>query len=231
MKRIIEQIREEKEVLARGAFFQWLAAVEPNDRDKLQFIPGMYAYVLAFRDLLNLIEGPEDNRLQSAVNAYVGEDASHYEWYLQDLAKIGAPPVQPLALYDRRLLPARRAIYRMIGYALEHDAVMLRVILVMIFEATGEVFLRHTRQLVTRLGLDDTLGYFGTRHYEDELAHTIQMDELAQETLSEPHYALAQKMVADAFAEYRGLFQAWKDYALAPQTVDLFDGRRLTAAP
>ena len=229
MHRIIDEIEREKEILAQGEFFRWLAEPTATDQQKLAFIPGMFAYVLSFRDLLSLITDPPDGDLQDAVNAYVAEDAGHFQWYLDDLKKLDLDPVEPADPWDHRLLPSRRAIYRMIAYALDHDDVMLRVALVMIFEATGEVFLRHTRQLVQRLGLDESLGYFGTLHYHDELAHSIQFDQLRPRQLTDEQYAIASEMVRKAFVEYQGLFQSWKDRALAGRGVALYDGRELRA--
>lgn len=227
IRQVIDAIESEKLVLERQAFFTWLADPSDNDGDKLRFIPGMYAYVMGFRDLLQLIQGPEDGGLQSSVNAYIGEDASHFEWYLKDLSTAELQIHDPLRQWDQRLLPSRRAIYRMIAYALDHSDPILRIILVMIFEATGEVFLRHTRQLVRRLGLDEKLGYFGTLHYEDEVGHSVHMDALAQNPLTDDQLHTALRMVREAFREYRGLFQSWREAAEFPEgSLDLFVGVR-----
>lgn len=211
MQRIIASIEAEKRRLEAEPFFAWLRTEDEHDTEKIAFIPAMYFYIMTFRDLLRLIEGPEDGALQSAVNAYVQEDGGHYLWYLSDLTKAGFPAVDPSTLWDVRLFPSRRAIYRMIAYAMDHEEPVLRAALVAIFEATGEVFFRHTMSLVRRLGLEERLSYFGKLHYEDEVNHSVHMDELAEIALTPAQSKLAQDIVRRAFDEYRGLFTAWHD--------------------
>ena len=94
------------------------------------------------------------------------------------------PLLDSLSIWDKRLLPSRRAIYRMIAFAMDHKEPIYRAVLVTIFEATGKVFFRHTRLLMQRLGLDQQLGYFGTGHYEAEVSHSVKMDELAELVVS-----------------------------------------------
>jgi hypothetical protein len=224
MQRVMAVVSEEQRRLEEAPFFQWIKT-PGDDQVKLRFIPAMYFYVMAFRDLLCLLGGEDDGALQTAVNAYVDEDGAHYRWYLDDLALAGFPPMDSLRLFDRRLLPARRAIYRMIGYALDHQDPVLRATLVTIFEATGTVFFRHTIKLMQRLQLDDKLGYFGLPHYEDEVNHSVKMDELGEIVLTQAQYELASDMVRKAFAEYRGLFQSWMRAALEYDTeVEPFEG-------
>jgi hypothetical protein len=227
MKEIMALIEKEQQTLEHGAFFQWLKRKDEDDPKKLAFIPAMYFYVLAFRDLLNLLTDEEDGALQSAVNAYVEEDAGHFLWYLEDMATAGFPLLDSLSIWDKRLLPSRRAIYRMIAFAMDHKEPIYRAILVTIFEATGEVFFRHTRLLMQRLGLDQQLGYFGTGHYEAEVSHSVKMDELAELVIAPAQCEIASRMVREAFAEYRGLFQCWMTSALAHGSeTELFDGSR-----
>jgi hypothetical protein len=230
MKRIMALVEEEQKQLEKGKFFQWLRKKSDDDANKINFIPGMYFYILAFRDLLNLITGEEDGALQTAVNAYVEEDAGHYFWYLEDMEKAGFPAVEALSVFDKRLLPARRAIYRMIAYAMDHKDPIYRATLVVIFEATGEVFFRNTRVLMQRLGLDNELSYFGTGHYEAEVSHSVKMDELAEIVITPAQYEIASRMVREAFAEYRGLFECWM---LSAQNfgspIELFEGGRVLA--
>jgi hypothetical protein len=230
MKRIIALVEQEQHALEQNPLFQWLRQVDEDDPRKINFIPSMYFYILAFRDLLNLITGDEDGALQTAVNAYVDEDAGHYLWYIEDMAKAGFPSVETISLFDKRLLPSRRAIYRMIAYAMDHQDPIYRAALVTIFEATGEVFFRNTRRLMQRLGLDQQLSYFGTGHYEAEVSHSVKMDELAEIVITPGQYEIASRMVRDAFAEYRGLFECWM---VSAQTygspVELFEGGRVPA--
>jgi len=225
MQRIMDLIEQERRQVERGEFFRWLDAPSQNDAQKLAFIPAMYFYVLSFRDLLNLLTGEEDGALQTAVNAYVEEDAGHFVWYLDDLAHSGFGAIEPIALWDRRLLPSRRAIYRMISHAMNYEEPIMRAIIVAIFEATGEIFFRHTKALVDRLGLDDELSYFGKKHYEDEVSHSVKMDELAELSLTEGQFVVAREMVRTAFMEYDGLFDSWMESAKAyGSEIELYDG-------
>jgi hypothetical protein len=215
MKTIIDAIEAEKVQLASAEFFRWLATPSEGDREKLSFARGMCAYVMSFRDLLALIEVPETTSpIQQAINAYVAEDAPHYKWYLEDLNKISPEQFSPTELWAPQLLPSRRAIYRMISYALDNPPEYIKLILVAVFEATGAVFLGHTRMLLQRLGMDSELSYFGTTHYEDEVGHSVDFSTLSSAVLSDEERAFARDMVSKAFSEYYGLFESWRLHAL-----------------
>ncbi|WP_219468307.1 hypothetical protein [Nonomuraea rhizosphaerae] len=214
MKAVIEQLHSEKTALAEQEFFRWLREPSPDDVRKLAFARAMCSYVMSFRDLLLLLQDRgSDDPLQQAINAYVDEDAPHYKWYLQDLGKVSAEPFHPVELWDPKLLPSRRTIYRMIGYAMDNPPIPTKLLLVSIFEATGEVFLRHTRDLLLRIGMDEELSYFGSVHYADEVQHTVDLSILTSVELTDAQRVEALRIVTLAFTEYRALFESWRLYA------------------
>jgi hypothetical protein len=213
MKIVTARISDRKDALASEPFFQLLATPGQDDDRKLRFMPAMCSYVMSFRDLLRIID-PDDPRTpeEIAIHAYVQEDAPHYKWYLTDLATANYSVPPPEELWGAATLPSRRAIYRMIGYALIlNPTPALKLTLISIFEATGEVFLRHTRMLMERLGMEDTLSYFGTKHYEDELSHSVGFGLMNDICLDERDRSAYLGVVDAAFDEYGALFQTWRE--------------------
>lgn len=214
MKRIIKIIKAEKKKLAKNDFCQWLEIPDIHDAQKINFLPLMYFYVMSIRDFLRLLDGPDDGGVQSTINAHIADEAPHYKWYLENLRQVHPEGISAITLWDKRLFPARRAIYRMISYVLEHKEPVLRIVIILILEAVGEVFLNSTTQLVKRLNMDSLLGFIGSQHQQGEIRHPIKAENLLGVALNEEQFRVAENMVIEAFNEYRGLLQSWKDVTL-----------------
>lgn len=90
MQRILEQIEKHRAELPNQPLFRFLSDEAIDGATRLSFTPSMLYYLMGFKDVLRLLERPESNqKLHRYINAYCGEDADHWRWYLTDLCKLG----------------------------------------------------------------------------------------------------------------------------------------------
>lgn len=210
MKNVLDVINLRKHHLNEHSFFEILRAKDFPSSEKLSFASGMFFYVLAFKDLLTFLQtAPTDNPLQQMINAYVGEDGDHYAWYIDDLNRAGIPLPQAPDLWHPKLLESRKTIYRLIGYALQESDLAIKVAMVMVFEATGDIFLRHCFDVSQALGLEKKLKYFGELHFQDERSHTILERDLVEISLPDDIGKKAIDIVNTCFDDYDALFNCW----------------------
>jgi hypothetical protein len=86
---------------------------------------------------------------------------------------------------------------------------LCRLALILVFEATGVVFIGHTRKAAIALGMDEELQYLGRAHYEEEAAHSVKPEDVAHHELSPELYEQTRQMVEALFVDYRELFDCW----------------------
>ena len=221
MKEIVELIERKKVSLEDGKLFQWLSDENVDPRERLSFTPGMLYYLMGFKDVLShlALESPS-NLLEEHINAYCVEDAEHWRWYLDDLEKLGYA-LQSWGndipkFCDEVWSPAnetnRRTIFSLIHYSKLSNDPLLKLTLIQIFEATGVVFIGHTRKAAIAMGMDDDLLYFGKVHYEEEFGHSVQSKDLVQYEMSEETRALAREAVEELFGDFEELFDCWYEH-------------------
>jgi hypothetical protein len=218
MKRIIRVIESKQEALEKGKLFRWLSDESVGGHERLSFAPSMLFYLMAFKDVLGQLYRPDPyDELQRYVNAYCHEDAEHWRWYLEDLETLGygllswgsSIPAFCNSVWSPETESNRKTIFSLIEYARRCDAPLFSLVLIQIFEATGAVFLGHTRMAAAALGLDDELNYFGRRHYEEELEHSVKSSHLAESVLNDSIYSLAGEAVEVIFGAFEEMFDCW----------------------
>ena len=106
----------------------------------------------------------------------------------------------------------RRTIFALIHYSRLSDDPLVKLVLIQIFEATGVVFIGHTRKAAIAMGADEDLHYFGRMHYEEEFGHTVQAHDLADETLRPESRKLALRAVDDLFDLFDEMFTCWHEH-------------------
>lgn len=218
MHRIINIIEKKKTVLAEGNLFKWLSDDSVNGYERLSFSPSMLYYLMGFKDVLNtLLRKNPQNMLENHINAYCGEDAEHWRWYLRDLETLEYSintwgkniPEWCNNVWGNQVQPNRQTIFHLINYAMLSDDPLFSITLIMIFEATGVVFIGHTRKAAIAIGMDDKLKYFGKVHYEEEFGHTVQAKDFENYKMSDETFALAVPMIEKLFSDYDMLFDCW----------------------
>lgn len=221
MKRILDQVAAYRARVAQGPLFAWLGDESIDGHRRLSFSPCMLYYLMGFKDVLGaLYRDDPRTSIERAINAYCGEDAEHWRWYLDDLHKLGFSLTtwgQDIPSFCNEVWsPAteenRKAIFKLVASANACRDPLYAMCLIFVFEATGVVFIGHTRKAAVALGMDEQLAYFGRLHYEEEFGHSVQAEHLAGEQLSAEVYPLARDMVDDLFACYDRLFTVWYEH-------------------
>lgn len=221
MQEIVDLIEAQKANLAEGLLFKWLSDEEVEGHRRLAFAPAMLYYLMGFKDVLSELKrenptGPIDR----AINAYCGEDAEHWRWYLTDLEKLGFSirtwgdtiPQWCNEVWSDDTQVNRRTISRLIHYAKLNRHPLFAMTLIFVFEATGVVFIGHTRKAAIAMDMDDGLDYFGRLHFEEEFGHSVQARNLSHEELPDEVYILAIKAVSELFTDYSALFNCWYEH-------------------
>lgn len=229
MQRILEQIEKHRAGLQNQPLFRFLSDEAVDGATRLSFTPSMLYYLMGFKDVLRLLERPESNeKLHRYINAYCGEDADHWRWYLTDLGKLGYQltswgkelPTFAVDVWSESTQANRDTIFHLVAHAEKVPSPLAALTLISVFEATGVVFIGHTRKAAIALGMDEELQYFGREHYEEEFGHSVQARHLAEYQMDDDLYQYCSAMVAELFADYEKLFQCWHErvgaYSPAP---------------
>lgn len=222
MKRVLAQIEQEKDALSEGRLFQLLSNDEISGRERLSFAPSMLYYLMGFKDVLDgLARANPSTDLDRFINAYCVEDGDHWRWFLTDLERLGysvGSHGHDLPTFCNEVWGDRNRMNRTTIFELMYQArvaardPLLALTLINVFEATGVVFIGHTRKAAIDIGLDDELKYFGRVHFEEEFGHSVQSRDLVAYDLTPESYEIAQAMIPSLFADYRELFDSWADH-------------------
>jgi hypothetical protein len=218
MKRIVQMIEGKKAELEKGRLFEWLRDETVPGRERMSFAPAMLTYLMGFKDVLDELRRPDArDELDRQINAYCGEDAEHWRWYLRDLEKLGYSldswGSSLSELCNEVWSPATRInrsiIFRLVERSHASKDPLLAMVLIQVFEATGVVFIAHTRGAARAMGLEQELLYFGRVHYEEEFGHSVQAKDLLHHDLGPERRAVAARSVDELFSLYGELFDCW----------------------
>lgn len=220
MKHVLSSIKHQQEKLSQTPLFLWLKDDTIDGYERLSFSPSMMYYLMGFKDVLSALHRPHPKTdIDTHINAYCDEDAEHWRWYLSDLQKLGytlsswgqSIPTFCNAVWSPETEINRQTIFKLVNYANSSSDPLLAVTLIMVFEATGVVFIGHTLKAATSIGMDETLKYFGRRHYEEEFGHSVKSSEFEQYHLPVNVQKSFISIVEDLFFHYTKLFQCWYD--------------------
>jgi hypothetical protein len=145
---------------------------------RLSFVPRMAHFIMSFADLCTLIlhEEPARDDLAEIVNAHAAEDSDHWRWYLHDLEQLGLDRPQPLSdalrfLWEKETQSARMLTYRLCQLSLGQSSLQTLVV-ILALEAMAKLGFEHTARVARELDGRE-LVYFGGRHIETELDHSL----------------------------------------------------------
>jgi hypothetical protein len=218
VRSVLDRIESHKHCLAHGDLFRWLGDEAIDGRRRLAFAPAMLYYLMGFKDVLAALQrAAPGGGFDEAIRAYCGEDAEHWRWYLTDLELLdhglgtwGATiPAWCDEVWGASTEANRRTIFRLVQHASQQGHPMRALALIWVFEATGTLFIGHTRKAAIALNMDDALRYFGRLHYEEEFAHSVVASSFAQVPLDDRTYDDICAMVDQVFEDYDSLFQCW----------------------
>jgi len=218
VKALLNRIDSNKQRIASSNLFHWLSDESINGYLRLSFAPSMLYYLMGFKDVLAALRRAKaTTSMDHAINAYCGEDAEHWRWYLTDLQKLGftlstwGNDIQEWC--DEAWGPSteinRQTIFHLVGYAQTCRDPICSLALIWVFEATGVVFIGNTRKAAVALGMDDQLTYFGRIHFEEEFGHSVVARDYADIEIDDELHDRILKMIDVLFADYVELFECW----------------------
>lgn len=218
MADVVRQIDTEREALPQGRLFEWLSDESVDGHRRLSFLPSMLYYLMGFKDVLATLKREHPHtQLERHINAYCAEDADHWRWYLTDLEKLGFDltawgrtiPEWCNEVWSPETEVNRKTIFHLVNFAMANRDPLYQLALILVFEATGVVFIGHTRKAAIALGMDEELQYVGREHYEEEAAHSVKPEDVSHHQMNDELYEQTRSMVASLFGDYRELFDCW----------------------
>lgn len=90
MEKVLDIITAERLALQETPLIRWLGNRDISLKEKYSFIPSMAFFIMGFRDiLLHLkVESPA-NDIEKLVSQHCMEDLGHWQWYINDLERLG----------------------------------------------------------------------------------------------------------------------------------------------
>ncbi len=194
------------------------AAIAPCER--LSFVPAMMFFTMGFKDMLAALRDEhDDSPLQQSVHRHCDEDSFHWQWYLEDLARIehgrrllGVPAAEAFTeVWSPEHRATREVVYHGIFLAKTHRTPFLRMAIVEALEATFACFNEPMYRLVGELGLSDRLDYFGKVHQHAEASHAKDQDgvEGSGYLLRIGEFETAVGVVDELFDVFEQMFDCW----------------------
>lgn len=182
MKDILALIEERQQTYSQLPFFQFLQDKSINPRKRLSFVPCAAPFIMGFSDLCKYVlrQEPTQDKIQEILNKHTYEDDFHWQWFLEDLEKLGFNGFSRLNnslifLWSEETKASRFLINELYKYIVDSDA-LGKLIIMEAMEATAEIFLFSTAQAANNLEIitDKQYKYFGSYHCESESDHNTR---------------------------------------------------------
>jgi hypothetical protein len=186
MKEILDLIQQRKEEFARLPLFQYLQDTSIHPRQRLAFAPALSPLVLGFGELCKLVlrQEPTNDTLQALINIHTYEEDIHWQWFLEDLPKLGFDDSLLFTdtvkfLWGEETKKTRQVCPKMERYAYKSDP-LIRLVVMEIAEAAANVFFSETEQVINELKYitKKQYRYFGGYHIEKENNHHIKTEDI-----------------------------------------------------
>lgn len=171
MHAIRSALREKQMNFGMHPFFSALSK-ERSVEQLSRFAPRMTFWILAFQDVLRLNERlVTDPVMKRIAHHHRREDSGHDRWFLQDLAVLGAPPLDAANLFGRAHVEARDATFQLVAEVHRATSDLQRIVLILALEAAGHIFFERVSAALR--GRSEKLKYFSDYHLKVEKAHEV----------------------------------------------------------
>jgi hypothetical protein len=232
MQYIFTIIEEEKSKLATHDLIKWITTSD----QPLTFVPAMTFFVLGFRDVLSYIKrtNPKDF-WDHSINTHCEEDANHWQWFIEDLQKIGVKETVwgndfselLTTTWSETGYASRDMIYTLVHYAKVNSDPFVNLAMIESLEAAFAVFINALMPQIENRGWQNDLRYFGSRHHEDESNHALGSwvgetaidNNLKNILLNDIQKTQAEFIVKETFRKFHTVFESWYGQK------DKFEGR------
>ncbi len=226
MQLIIPLIEKKQKDLEQCRFLLWLENKNIPVEQRLSFTPSMIFFIMGFNDILNLLKiNPPNNKLESIITTHCEEDIEHWQWYLNDLERLGFDlntwgpdlPTFMKNLWAKETTAVRQLVYHCVAYHLNYKNKLIDLVLLEVLEATFGAFIGPMVKCVQEAGLWNNLEFFGRIHHDAESAHSSgswveneSVDNILYEfDLDDKTRLLANEMIIDLFSRFNMMFDTW----------------------
>lgn len=215
LKQLMDFIESQAATLKNHSLINYItnSSIDPSDR--IKFAPSMLYYIMGFRDIIRSIQRNEpDTTIEKYINIYCQEDQAHWVWYLNDLKKLNL--INNISVidfcdyvWDRKRFSGRRVLYRIIAICESNTNPIYLLTVILLFESVGIIFLSATHRLSIDLCQEESLKYFGRKHYHEELNHTGLPHHLINEGIEDKVLDHCKVISLIMVKEYHNLFDNW----------------------
>ncbi|GAA1913294.1 hypothetical protein GCM10009753_51790 [Streptantibioticus ferralitis] len=216
MQEVISYIEEQRKQYQGHDFFVRLLAHESLPGEKrLAWGPSVVPFIMGYSDLNKYVfrKGEGDaglETLQVLLNAHTYEEDFHWQWMLNDLARLGADSRMPLSdaarvLWGEDFKHSRRLCLELAALA---SGAPTHVVFAMVesIEAVSITIFERCQGITLQGGQE--CEFFGTKHYQAEASHSIKSPEVEESilpVLDTVQRAESMRMVDRTFS----LFDDW----------------------
>ena len=233
MRDVLAFIQQKKREFAALPVFDFMRDARVPPEQRLALAPCMAHYVMTFADVnvYVLRQEPATDRFQELVNIHTYEDASHWPWYVEDLARLGLDREHKLSdvlefLWGEATVRSRVLSYEMCRLILQGTS-LHRLAICECVEETGNVFLGVAAEIGRELrrATDVEYVYYGPHHFGCESGHTMGtpgVEQLLEEIrLTAGEQAECRALVERVFALYTAFVGELHEFALRHPIAEL----------
>lgn len=220
MEEIQAYIDKQRDKYAEHVFFSKIHQFS-NTKSLIGFLRMIAFWPMVFQDLLRLnVTRIKDPYLLRIAKHHRIEDADHDDWYVFDLDYCYGEKQSSSEffrwIFNKKFTAVRDMSYALISEVFRADEDYLNIVLLLALEPTGHVFFENITKVTIKLGCDNDLKYFATKHLDVEHDHAIFEQKLKSDlfsnTLNPTQRAKAEALVDRVYTAVNAMFDALIPY-------------------
>ncbi|MBD2504819.1 hypothetical protein [Anabaena azotica] len=186
MKEVLALIETRKQEFAKLPLFRFLQDKNIDPKERLSWAPCLTPLAMGFAQLnkYDFRKEPTSDPIQAIINQYTYEDDYHWQWFLEDLEKLGLNYSIKFCdaarfYWGAETQKTRQVCHQIALHTFRAEPVVVLSAIAAI-EATGNVAFALTTQIVEELQKTNgkNYRYFGNYHLLAESDHVIGFDDI-----------------------------------------------------
>ena len=188
MKDIMALIKQKQKTYSCLPLFTLMRDKSISPIKRLSFAPCAAYFIMSFADLNKYVlrQEPTEDKIQIILNQHSYEDDFHWQWFLEDIQKLGFNPELEFNdflkfLWSEETKTSRILSFRLYQYIAQSEPIEKLVVLEAV-EATSDVLVEATKEVTRELSLTtkQEYRYFGDLHFNAESEHQAHSNETDQ---------------------------------------------------
>ncbi|MBE9198777.1 MULTISPECIES: hypothetical protein [unclassified Nodularia (in: cyanobacteria)] len=225
MKEVLELIEKRKQEFAQLSLFKFMQDKSIDPIQRLAWAPCLAPFSMGFGQLnrLDFRKEPTNDPIQLIINQHTYEDDHHWQWFLEDLEKLGLNHSMKFSaavnfFWGEETEKTRQICHQIALHTFQAEPILVLAAIEAI-EATAKVALSLTAQVAKELQEDtkQNYRYFGQHHFCLESSHTVGTDNsqqfVANLQLTEEQRAKAFELVEKVFEVFSESMEEIMAYA------------------